>query len=452
MDSNNIFSLLDENAMLRRRGFLKGVGYTGLTLAGSGLLAACGSDQSSSSDQIAPRGSKVSGKLSIAYMGTADQQKTWNALFTLFQKQYPNVQLTALPNASNNWSVFLNSISTQIAGGKVPDVIQVATEGQRLFASRGLVEPIDAYLQRDKADLADFFSDSSQKIQNMTKQSSPDGQTYYLPGDFNPMCIWYNAEMFQQAGVAEPSDNWTWDEFLSTAQKLTKAGVYGMQVQSGYFTGIMPWVLTNGGNIMNADLTKSTANTPEVIEAFTFMHELVSKKISPAPGGTFDAYTAMAQNKLAMFGGGCWPIINIRDLNMVNKVKIAKWPQNKTSGSPIGFNAYPIMQASPNKEAAWAFVKFMTSKAAGQYFVELGATVVPVRRSLAISSAFLNNTPQGMDKLYSALDYGSLLPAPNNENSIELAIDNISAQFMIGNITPAQGAAQLDQQITSALS
>ena len=66
--------------------------------------------------------------------------------------------------------------------------------------------------------------------------------------------------------------------------------------------------------------------------------------------------------------------------------------------------------------------------------------------------AFLNNTPAGMNKLYAALDYGSLLPAPNKENVIELAVDNISAQVLTGNITPAQGALQLDQQITAALS
>ena len=188
-----------------RRDFLKGTAYTaGLAVAGSTLLAACGSQ---SSTQIAARGSKISGALTIAYLGTADQQVVWKKLFAQFQKQYPDVTLTAQANDSNNWAVYFNSISTQIAGGKIPDVIQVATEGQRLFASRGLIEPLDAYLQRDKADLQSYYSDTPADLLKLVSQSSPGNQTYYLPDVYNPMCIWYNVGMFQKAGVDEPDDS-----------------------------------------------------------------------------------------------------------------------------------------------------------------------------------------------------------------------------------------------------
>ena len=453
MDSSNILSYVEQDNRLGRRNFLKGVGYGGLALAGTGLLAACGdqSSNSSNSSQIAPRGSKISGALTLAYLGTADQQVVWKKLFALFQQQYPDVQLTAQANDSNNWAVYFNSISTQIAGGKVPDVVQVATEGQRLFASRGLVAPIDAYLARDKADLTTYYADTPANLLQLVAQSSPGGKTYYLPDVYNPMCVWYNVEMFQKAGVDEPDDSWTWDDFLAIARKIVKPGVYAMYAQPTYFTGIMPWVLTNGGNVLNSDWSKSTVTDPTVVEAMAFMRQMVAEGISPAPGGTFDEYGAMAQNKLAMFGGGCWPIINIRELNMVNKVKIVAWPRKAKQGSPLGFNAYPIMQASQNKEAAWAFAKFMVSKEANTLLVENGGTGVPLSQSIVNSNAFLDNTPVGMDKLYPALAYGTLLPAPNKENVVELAIDNVSSQVLTGNVTPAQGMSQLDQQITAAL-
>ncbi|HEX4203338.1 MAG TPA: extracellular solute-binding protein [Ktedonobacteraceae bacterium] len=454
MDSNHILSYVEQSNKLDRRGFLKGVGYSaGLTLAGSSLLAACGNLSSlSDSGQIAPKGSKVSGSLTIAYLGTADQQKSWNALFALFQKQYPNVKLKAQPNNSNNWAAFFNTLSTQIAGGKIPDIVQVATEGQRLFASRGLVEPIDAYMKRDADELADFFNDIDPHLKTWAKLSSTDGKTYYLPGEFNPMCIWYNSDMFHKAGVNEPDNTWTWDDLKTIAKKLSKPGVYGMQAQSAYFAGIMPWLLTNGANVLNTSWTQSTITTPAAAEALQFMRDLVAQGISPAPGGTFDAFGAMAQGKLAMFGGGRWPIVNIRQLGITNKVKIVAWPRKTQQGSPIGFNAYPIMRASQNKEAAWAFVKFITSKAASQYFASQGGTIVPPRRSVATSDAFLSNAPQGSENLYKALSYGSPLPAPDKENVIELAIDNVSAQILTGNVSVQQGLAQLDQQIKAALS
>jgi multiple sugar transport system substrate-binding protein len=266
------------------------------------------------------------------------------------------------------------------------------------------------------------------------------------------MCIWYNVDMFHQAGVNEPDDTWTWDDFLAIAKKIAKPGVYGFRAEAAYFTGIMPWVLSNGGNVLNSNWTKSTVTDPAVVEALSFMRSLVAQGISPAPGGTFDPFGAMAQSKLAMFGGGRWPIVNIRQLGIVDKVKIVAWPRKAKQGSPIGFGAYPIMKASQNKEAAWAFVKFMASKEASTFFVQNGGTTVPLRRSVAQSQDFLGNTPQGMDKMYPALAYGTLLPAPNKENVIELSIDSVSAQVLTGNVSPAQGMSQLDQQITAALS
>ena len=451
MDSNNLFSYVERDSRLGRRTFLKGVGYGGLALAGTGLLAACGSDQSSNSTSIAPKGSKISGSLTLAYLGTADQQVVWKKLFSLFQEKYPDVQLTAQANDSNNWAVYFNSISTQIAGGKVPDVVQVATEGQRLFASRGLVEPLDPYLARDKDELASYYADTPANLLQLVSQSSPGGKTYYLPDVYNPMCIWYNIDMLQKAGVDEPDDTWTWDDFLKIARKIAKPGVYGMYAQAAYFTGIMPWVLSNGGNVLNADWSQSTVTDPAVVEAMAFMRQLVSEGISPAPGGAFDPYGAMAQGKLAMFGGGCWPIINMRNLNMVKKVKIVAWPRKAKQGSPLGFNAYPIMKASQNKEAAWAFSKFMTSQEANTYLVQSGGTGVPLSKTIVTSNAFLDNTPVGMEKLYAALQYGTLLPAPNKENVVELAIDNVSSQVLSGNVSPAQGMSQLNQQIAAAM-
>ncbi len=446
-------SYLDQTSRFGRRHFLKGVGYTaGLTVASGGLLAACGGTQASTSNTIAPKGTKVSGTITLAYLGTAAQQKSWQALFALFQKQYPDVKLIAQPNNSNNWATFFNSISTQIAGGKIPDLIQVATEGQRLFASRGLVEPIDAYIARDQDELADFFSDIDPHLKEWAKLSSTDGKTYYLPGEFNPMCMWYSTDLYQKAGLDEPDDTWTWDDFMANAKKLTSPGVYGVQVPAAYFAGIMPWLLTNGASPLNSGWTQSMITSSAAMESIQFMRDLVAQKISPLPGGTYDPFGAMAQGKLAMFGGGRWPIVNIRQLGFTNKVKIVAWPKKTQQGSPIGFNAYPIMQASPNKEAAWAFVKFITSKEASQYFAEQGGTIVPPRRSVATSDAFLSNAPVGSDKLYSALSYGSPLPAPDKENIMELAIVNSLTQILAGNVSVSQGVTQLNQQIQASLS
>jgi multiple sugar transport system substrate-binding protein len=225
-----------------------------------------------------------------------------------------------------------------------------------------------------------------------------------------------------------------------------------MDVPAAYFAGIMPWLLTNGASTMNATWTQATVDSAAAIEATQFMRSLVAQKMSPLPGGTFDDFTATAQGKLAMFGGGRWPVINIRELNMVNKMKIVAWPHKTQKGSPVGWNAYPIMASSQNKEAAWAFVKFITTKKASEYFAQQGGTIVPPRRSVALSQAFLANAPQGSEKLYEALSYATPIPSPNKNDIIQKNIEDTYAQILAGNVTVQQGLAQLNQQIQSNLS
>jgi multiple sugar transport system substrate-binding protein len=395
---------------------------------------------------------KVEGKLTLVYMGTVDQQKAWTALFDLFRKTYPNIDLKAQGIPSTTWASFFDNVSTQIAGGKVPDLIQVATEGQRLFASRGLVEPIDDMIERDKAEIDEFYSDIDPNLVKWNKEhSSPDGKTYYLPGEFNTMCMWYSASAFKKAGVEEPTDAWTWDEFNAACDKIVASGAYAYAAGNGYFAGVMPWLLTNGASSMSADWTKATINTPEAIEAATLMQEMVKKKVSPGPGGTFDVMQSTKQGKLAMFGGGRWPIIDARRLGFVDDMKIVAWPQKTQKGSPCGWNAYPIMKGTKNKEAAWAFVKFLTTKEASTYFAEQGGTIVPPRKSVANSPAFLDNAPAGSEKLYEALSYSVPIPSPDKGNVIQKDIEDTFNQILAGNVKPDEALNKLNDKIQANL-
>jgi multiple sugar transport system substrate-binding protein len=224
-----------------------------------------------------------------------------------------------------------------------------------------------------------------------------------------------------------------------------------MDVAAAYFAGIMPWLLTNGASTLDPTWKQSVVDSPTAIEATKFMVSLVAQKISPPPGGTFDAFTAAAQGKLAMFGGGRWPIISLRALNAVGKMKIVAWPQKTQKGSPIGWNGYPIMKASQNKEAAWAFVKFITSKEASIFFEQNGGTIVPPRKSVALSDAFLANAPAGSEKLYAALDYATPIPSPDKGNIIQKDIEDTWAQMLAGNVSVEQGLAQLDQKVKANL-
>ena len=436
-----------------RRTLLKAAGAAGLI--GAGTVAGAGRAFASPAIVTSKTSARhqISGKVSLAYLGTADQAAAWDKLFAFFQQKYPNIQLEAQPNPVNDWAGFFDAVSTQIAGGKSPDVVQVATEGQRLFASRNLCHPINDFLDRDKEELAPYFADVSPKLLewDATYNTTADGSRYYLPSEFNTMCVWCNSEVFATAGVAVPTDDWTWDDLLAAGEKIKAAGAYGINVTSEYFISVMPYLLTNGASTLSADWKTATVNTPEAIEAATFMRSLVEKEISPLPGGTFDQFTATAQGKMAMFGGGRWPIISMRNLNAVDKMKLVAWPQKKGKGSPVGWNGYPIMKATKSVEAAWTFVKFMASAEASQFFIKEGGTGVPGRKSVAESQDFLNNAPEGSFKLFEALDYATPIPSPDKGNVVQSSIQDTFLQILTGAVSPEDGLNALNDDIQGNL-
>lgn len=386
-------------------------------------------------------GEPDSGELNFVYMGDADQQKAFNALFAEFNKQYPDIKLKAVGIPSGNWATFSTTVATRLAGGQKIDIIQVATEGQRLFASKGILADLAPYIEQDQEVVDDYWDDISPNLQKFNEEfaAGPDGETVFIPGGFNTMAMYLNTDVFEKAGVAIPEDgNWTWDEFVAAGKQIKeKTGAYLVGAGSGYFVDVMPWLTTNGGSTFNADWSEPTYNSPEAVESAEFARSLVEMGLAPKPGGQFDGNTAFKQGKLAILSGGRWPVLGVRELDMVDKTVVVNWPTKTGNGSPVGWDAWNIAKNSDNKQAAWTFIKFLMSEEAGSYFAEIGGTIVPARESVANSPAFTDNAPEGTIRLSEAMDFATPIPSIDQGAEAQKVIEEAW-----GTIIAGQGEAQ----------
>ena len=201
---------------------------------------------------------------------------------------------------------FFEQIETRLIGGVEIDTMNLATEGFRLFASKGVLAPLDGDIAQDKATIDPFYADMNQRtLAQFRAHAQIDGHTYYIPWGYNCMGIRYNRATFRSGKVAEPSADWTWDDFLAAATALTKAPQnWGMNLTIDVFQGIEPWVFTNGGQVLNNAWTSCVVDNPAAVEACTFARSLVAKKIAPSPGGTFNQFSVLGQGHLAMMGAG----------------------------------------------------------------------------------------------------------------------------------------------------
>ena len=386
----------------------------GLAIATTGILVAGCSGGGGGGGGDAT-GTPESGDLTCVYLGDANQQKPFNALFAEFNGEGPDIKLKAQGIAAGNWADYSNTVATRLAGGQKIDIIQVATEGQRLFASKGVLEDLDPFIKQDQAVVDDYWADINPKLKQFNEEfaSGPNGETLFIPGGFNTMGMYLNKKVFDAAGVEIPADgNWTWDEYFAAGKQIKeKTGAYIQAAGSGYFIDAMPWLTTNGASTFNADWTEPTFDTAAAVESAEFARKLVAEGLSPEPGGQFDVEAAYKQGKLASLTGGRWPNLGIRNLDMVADTVVVNWPTKTGNGSPVGWDAWNISKKSENKAAAWTFIKFLMSKEAGEYFASIGGTIVPARESVAASSFFTDNAPEGSIRLSEAMGFATPIPS-----------------------------------------
>jgi multiple sugar transport system substrate-binding protein len=381
--------------------------------------------------------------LTMAYLGDASQQAAFKALFSAFNKVHPEIAIQANGIAAGDWAAFANTISTQLAGGQNYDIIDVATEGQLLMSSKGVLMPLDDFIAKDKAVVDAYYAGIDPHLREWTsKYGSPDGKTYFIPGGYNSMVLYCNTDVFAKAGVQLPATDWTWAEFKQAGLQIKqRTGAYLTALGDGSFPfgDIMPWLLTNGASTLNADWTQPTFDTPQAVAAASFVKELLDAGLAPKLGGTYDAPGQMAAGKLATLGGGRWPTLDMRRLNLVSKVRILDWPTGTRKGSPIGWDGWPILAASQNKEAAWTFIKWLMTKDASVFYAKVGGTNIPALKSVAGSAAFLDNAPQGSQLLPDAIGYGTPIPSPKQGAATQQVISTGWKNAITG-LQPVQAA------------
>jgi multiple sugar transport system substrate-binding protein len=423
-----------------RRDFLAGGVKAAVAAAIAGpVLEACSSSGASSATSAGDDVLTIG--LPIFPKNFAATQK----LLTSFTKSSGiTVNLFTTNTASNTWVSVFQEISTRLAGGEPMDSANIATEGMLLFEEQGLLEPLDSYIAGDQAYLNSFYKDvNPQVLANFRQLDNLRGHTYFVPYAYNVMSIWYNPALFKAHNLPEPGPGWTWGDFERAATAIAAApNRYGYAVSTptpGPFIDIYPWILTNGGQILDTAQAKCVADNPAAIEAAAFVRGLVTKQLSNEPGGSYNQWSAMAAGNLAMFGGGVWPSDDIPlPQSQINKqFAIAPWPRNAADGTPVGLAGIPMFKSTKNKKALWEFIKFTISQDFQATHELAFSGGMPIRESSAKTAAA--GMPPGADYFVSELAYSTMIVGVPNGSAVENEMSTVWEQILTGSVTPAAG-------------
>ena len=298
-----------------------------------------------------------------------------------FEKENPGIKLK--PIYTGTYQDSITKALTAVKGGDPPVTSILLSTDMFTLIDEDAVVPFDDLIKTsdDQAWLRSFYP-------AFMENSQTGGKTWGIPFQRSTIVLYYNKEMFKDAGLDPNHAPETWKEMAEYAQKLTKRDASGKVTQWGVqipASGFPYWLFQgltteNGVQLMNAAGTETYYDKPAVIEAVQYWVDLTGK-YKAHPEGIVEWGTTpkdFFERKVAMMWTTTGNLTNVRS-NAKFDFGVAMLPANKRRGSPTGGgNFYLFKQTKPEQQAAaFKFVKWITSPArAAQWGIDTGYVAV----------------------------------------------------------------------------
>jgi multiple sugar transport system substrate-binding protein len=284
-----------------------------------------------------------------------------------FEKANPGITVEAIPTPLAQYTA---KVVTQAKAGEMPDIATADVLWLRGWIKEGYLKDLTPYVEKagGKAFLGQFYD-------SLVQLASDGGKVYAIPAFAGGYIIYYNTEMFKEAGLdpAKPPTNW--EEMLAYCKKLTKKDASGNTVQWGWgihgqnipadVSRFLQWMYSNGADPLSPDGKTALLDQPKAIETLRFWSELYTKHGVVPPGavqaGPGEVRSLFAQKKIAMLVGIIWGLDQVFAENPAvrSATAIAPFPKQVPNAPSLFQAVYNGMSATSKRpEEAWKLLEF----------------------------------------------------------------------------------------------
>lgn len=322
----------------------------------------------------------------IMGFGGIDQNIVEELIAKFVTPKLKGVKVVYEPVQGDYQQVLLNSLSA----GTVADLFYMDIFWAQNVIKSGRVEPLDSYLATSK------ILKKEDIIPSLINAFTVNGKVYGIPKDFNTLALFYNKDIFDEAGVAYPNENDTWDT-LEAKLKQIKAKIKDVEgiALAPDFARMGAFAYANGWDPIVNDA--SNLEDSRFVEAFKWYTGLRQKGLGVMPGDIGQGWGggAFATEKVAVCLEGAWILGFLKD-NAPNlkygATLLPKSPKTKERGNFIFTVAWGISANSKVKKEAFQVLELLTSPEAQQFVLERGLAL-PSRKALVNNPYFKKNEP-----------------------------------------------------------
>lgn len=339
--------------------------------------------------------------------------------------------------------VLVNALSA----GTAADVFYIPGETAPGIIATGKVLPITNLV------------DTSAFIPSLMDVYTVGGEVYGIPKDFNTLAVFYNEDLFDEAGVEYPNADDDWNTF---AEKLRAVNDLGDDVNGACiaadFARLGAFAYANGWTPFEDDGTVNLSD-PAFVEAFEFYTGLVGDGVAvqPADIGAGWPGDCLAQERAGVAIEGAWIIGFLRDSapNMpYGSTLLPKSPATGDRGNFIYTVAWGVNADSPNQEAAVRVLEALTSPETQQFILEQGLAI-PSREAMVDNPYFQEDSREARGNLtvFQGASDGHVLGFQFGTVGTDYMgpINNAMVAVMTGQATVEEALAQAQQEIDALL-
>jgi len=405
-----------------------------LALAAACLAAACSRDQRP--------------ELVIYVRSTTPvQDHIWFNIAGAFQAKRPELKIKVLDIP---YDAYWPKLFTMISSGNPPDLVLMESGLYPSFVAKGAFLDLAPLIRQTPGfSLGDYYP-------NALKWLWIDERIYGLPTDTAIFLPVFNMDLFDKFGVPYPAENWTWDDYLELAKRLThdtngdgKTDVFG--------TFLPPWeacVWSWGGDWTdNAEHpTRCTFDQPANLQAIRWLLDMRNKyKVTPRETSTTAQMDPFIIQKVAIVWNGHWAMPDY-ELKCKFRWDVATLPRGPKRRAGWNFGScFSIPARTRHPAEAWEAVRFFSGPE-GLGLMAKENFITPALRSVAENPDFLNHHPPLHHRRFiDAIADGCLFPKTPYYKELDQEIINELERVWAGDATPESACATIARRGTEIL-
>lgn len=395
----------------------------------------------------------IMGAVALAEGGTTLTVACWDltttpyyeAIKTAYEAANPDVTIEWVDLASQDYAV---KTSTMLAGGDTTDLYAVKELSDlQNWAKEGFVVNMDERIAEDGLDMSKYAG------MDTCYTYTGDGSYYALPFRADYWVMFYNKDIFDQAGVAYPTNDWTWDEYADIAREITeKTGMYGTHYHT-WLSDVANWSVCDGVNTLADGEYSDLKYFYELVQALEDEGVCMTYDELKASGLHYSG--AFAQGNIAMMPMGYWYastlIGYIKDGTADFNWGITAVPHlegveaGASFGSPTGI---AINAKSANIDAAWDFAAWMCSEEGAKAIAETGTRPAYVSDEVAAVMAAADGFPTDDTSKAALLPTSIALewPIGDGVNEIKTIVNEEHTLIMTRELSIDEGLAEMEER------